>query len=45
VGVADSGDAALFFQREESAGNGGEGNAEAFGEGGGIERGSFFALE
>jgi len=45
VGVADSGDAALFFQREESAGNGSEGNAEALGEGGGIKWGSFFPLE
>ena len=45
VGVADAGDAALFFEREKGAGDGGEGNAEAFGEGGGIEWGSFFALE
>jgi hypothetical protein len=45
VGVADAGDATLFFEREKGAGDGGEGNAEAFGEGGGIERGSFFALE
>jgi len=45
VGVADAGDAALFFEGEKGAGDGGEGNAEAFGEGGGIEWGSFFALE
>jgi hypothetical protein len=45
VGMADAGDAALFFEGEKGAGDGGEGNAEAFGEGGGIERGSFFALE
>ena len=45
VSVADAGDAALFFQREESAGNSGEGDAEALGEGGGIKWGSFFPLE
>ena len=45
VGMSDAGDAALFFERVEGAGNGGEGNAETFGESGGIERGRLFALE
>ena len=45
VGMSDAGDAALFFKSVEGAGNGSEGNAEAFGESGGIEWGRLFALE
>ena len=45
VGMSDAGDAALFFEGVEGAGNGGYGNAETFGESGGIEGGGLFALE
>ena len=45
VGMSDAGDAALFFEGVEGAGNGGEGNAETFRESGGIEGGGLFALE
>ena len=45
VGMSDAGDAALFFEGVESASNGSEGNAEAFGKSGGVERGCLFALE
>jgi hypothetical protein len=36
VGMSDAGDAALFFERVEGAGNGGEGNAETFRESRGV---------
>ena len=36
---------AVLFEGVESTGDGGEGDAETFGEGGWIERGGFFALE
>jgi hypothetical protein len=45
VSVPNTGDTTLFFEGVEGAGNGGEGNAETFGESGRIQRGSLFALE
>jgi hypothetical protein len=45
VGMSDAGNAALFFEGVEGAGNGGDGNAETFRESGRIQGGSLFALE
>jgi hypothetical protein len=43
--MSNAGDAALFFEGVEGAGNGSDGNAETFGESGRIQGGSLFALE
>ena len=45
VGMSDAGDTTLFFEGVEGAGNGGDGNAETFGESGRIQGNSLFALE
>ncbi len=45
VGMSDAGNAALFFEGVEGAGNGGDGNAETFRDSGRIQGGSLFALE
>lgn len=45
VVLANPSESAVLFEGVESAGDGGEGDAETFGEGGWIERGGFLALE
>ncbi len=45
VSVPNTGDTTLFFEGVEGAGNGGDGNAETFGESGRIQGNSLFALE
>ena len=45
VGMSDAGDAALFFEGVEGAGNCSDRNAETFRESGRIEGGGLFALE
>jgi hypothetical protein len=44
VSVPNTGDTTLFFEGVEGAGNGGDGNAEPFGESGRIQWDSLFAL-